>query len=155
MGERERDSAASWTADEGLAQPGTPPDGQTAGRSTSTCRCVSRLKRAPPNAKCACARGGPWLISSSSCTSTKSRPPLAPIILSRVHSPDWSLQSHCYYSGAELPPQPYIFIFLLLKRLQENVAQTKIRHGHIPFASHLLCTCGNSFSNILGTPGKD
>ncbi|CAI8047449.1 hypothetical protein GBAR_LOCUS26219, partial [Geodia barretti] len=48
-----------------------------------------------------------------------------------------------------------IFIFLLLKRLQETVAQTKIGHGHIPFASHLLCTCGNSFSNILGTPGKD
>ncbi|CAI8047451.1 hypothetical protein GBAR_LOCUS26220, partial [Geodia barretti] len=95
---------------------------------------------------------------SSSCTATESGPPLAPIL----HEPEFIFQTGPFSHIVTILERSSsalllycIFIFLLLKWLQETVAQTKIGHGHIPFASHLLCTCRNSFSNILGTPGKD
>ena len=106
-----------------------------------------RMRAWWPMARCS----HPQILESSSCTATELRPPLAPIL----HEPEFILQtgpfSHIVtileWSSSALLLY-CIFIFLLLKRLQETVAQTKIGHGHIPFASHLLCTCGNSFSNI-------
>ena len=63
--------------------------------------------------------------------STSSYPPRT-----RVHSPDWSLQSHCYYSGAELlSPITVLHLYLpLAKAVARDCSTDKNR----PWA-HSFC----------------